>query len=250
MRLWFYGIFMAWGMFLSIPCPFKKWDECARGHMLACLPFVGIIIGGLWALAAYLTALIGCPYPIRAAILFALPWLCSGFMHVDGYMDVCDAVLSRRPLEDRQRILKDPHCGAFSVICLVLLSIASYALFLSRELDVFDLLPLGMIPIAVRSCAAIAVYLLRPMKTSQYAKMSESKRVSLLFFPIVTLLAACVLPIILFGIRGFAPAAAAVGYAVFVFHGFRSLDGMNGDISGYALTLGELVGCAVLILVR
>ena len=37
-------------------------------------------------------------------------------------MDVCDAVLSRRDLATRQKILKDSHCGAFAVICMVLLA--------------------------------------------------------------------------------------------------------------------------------
>lgn len=57
----------------------------------------------------------------------ALPWLVTGFMHLDGYMDVCDAVLSRRELATRQRILKDSHCGAFAVIGMVLLALCSGA---------------------------------------------------------------------------------------------------------------------------
>ncbi len=30
MRGWIYGFFMTWGMFLSIPCPVRIWDEKAR----------------------------------------------------------------------------------------------------------------------------------------------------------------------------------------------------------------------------
>ena len=50
--------------------------------------------------------------------------------------------------------------------------------------------------------------------------------------------------------RSFAPLAAAAGYGLAVWYGFRQLDGMNGDISGFALTLGELAGAAVWTLVR
>lgn len=65
----------------------------------------------------------------------ALPWLVTGFMHLDGYMDVCDAVLSRRELATRQRILKDSHCGAFAVIGMVLLALCQWSVFLSGSAD-------------------------------------------------------------------------------------------------------------------
>ena len=37
----------------------------------------------------------------------------------------------------------------------------------------------------------------------------------------------------------------ALGYALALRWAYRSLEGMNGDIAGYALTMGELVGLAV-----
>ena len=247
MRNWFYGFFMSWGMFLAVPCPVRIWDEKARGHMLACLPIIGCVVGGLWALAAYLLGLIACPEAIAALVLAFLPWLTTGFIHVDGYMDVCDAIMSRRDPETRRRILKDPHSGAFAVICAVLLSIASFALFLSAE-GAPPLLPLALIPAASRACASIAVMVLRPMSTSQYSAMPQKR--SLIAFPITVLAAAVASPIVLYGLRGLAPAAAALGCWAFALIGYKNLDGMNGDISGFALTLGEFVGCAVLILVR
>ena len=54
MKDWFYAFFMAWGMFLSIPCPFPRWRESARGRMLMCLPLIGLVEGGLWALLVWL----------------------------------------------------------------------------------------------------------------------------------------------------------------------------------------------------
>ena len=65
---------------------------------------------------------------------------------------------------------------------------------------------------------------------------------------IVLLVLAAGLPLWLWG--SFAPLAAAAGYGLAVWYGFRQLDGMNGDISGFALTLGELAGAAVWTLVR
>lgn len=131
MRDWVCGFFMAWGMFLAIPCPRKIWSEGARQKMLVCMPLVGLLAGGVWAGAWLL--LRGAPGPVRAAVCAAVPWLVTGFMHLDGYMDVCDAVLSRRDLATRQRILKDSHCGAFAVICMVLLAMGQWSLFLAAE---------------------------------------------------------------------------------------------------------------------
>ena len=39
------------------------------------------------------------------------------------------------------------------------------------------------------------------------------------------------------------------GYGFALHRAYRSLDGMNGDISGYALTLGELCAIAVYALI-
>ena len=169
MKKWFTGLFMSWGMFLSIPCPVLKWDEEARSEMLACMPFTGCIIGGLWALAAYLLGLISCPLPIAAAVLLALPWVLSGFIHLDGFMDVCDAVLSRRDLDTKRRILKDSHCGSFAVISMVLLALFGAALFASVPAKELPLLPLAAIPVSVRATAGLAVTCIKPMETSQYS---------------------------------------------------------------------------------
>ena len=120
MSEWLDGFSMAWGMFLAIPCPLRRWNEKAREKMLVCLPLVGLAVGGIW-LGLYLLLRHAAIGGLYAFLMAALPWLVTGFMHLDGYMDVCDAVLSRRELATRQRILKDSHCGAFAVIGMVLL---------------------------------------------------------------------------------------------------------------------------------
>ena len=226
MRDWVYGFFMAWGMFLAIPCPKKIWSETARRKMLACLPLVGVVVGAVWALCA------------------AAPWLVTGFLHLDGFMDVCDGVLSRRDLETRRRILKDSHCGAFAVICMVLLAMTQWSAFLSMEAA--PLLPLALIPVASRASAAMAVLTLRPMRTSQYSAMERGG--APVFVAAALLAAACALPIVLWS--SFAPLAAAIGYGLAVWYGFRQFEGMSGDISGFGLVLGELCGAVVLALGR
>lgn len=253
MKLWFNAFFMAWGMFTALPCPYPKWNDEARGRMLACLPLIGLIIGALWALAAFLLGKIACPKPIAALVMAMLPFLLTGFLHLDGYSDVCDAILSRRDLETRQRILKDPHIGAFGVISLALLIIAQFALFLSSEAPAISfraLLPLALMPVASRACASIAVTVLKPMKASQYAGMDKKRAKKQLALPAILLAASIVLSAVFCGLHGLAPLSATVFYWLFAFRAFGNLEGMNGDISGYALSLGELFGIAAFVLIK
>ena len=238
MRDWVYGFFMAWGMFLAIPCPKKIWCETARRKMLACLPFVGAVVGAAWALCAWLGGFL--PHPLGAALCAAAPWLVTGFLH----LDVCDGILSRRDLETRRRILKDSHCGAFAVICMVLLAMGQWSAFLSMA-DI-PLLPLALIPVSSRAAAAVAVLTLRPMSTSQYSAMARGGVP--VYVSAAVLAAACIVPAVLWG--SFAPLAAAAGYGLAIWHGYRQFDGMSGDISGFGLVLGELCGAVVLALGR
>ena len=98
---------MAWGMFCIVPCPSRRWDEAARSWMIVWFPLVGLLAGGVWRLLALLPGSM-----LTAALLCAAPFVVTGFLHLDGYMDCCDAILSRRELAVRQKILKDSHVGA------------------------------------------------------------------------------------------------------------------------------------------
>ena len=66
-------------------------------------------------------------------------------MHMDGFMDVNDAIMSRRPLEDRLRILKDSTVGAFAVITVMFLVLAMYVAsfsFFIKPMEISGLFPL------------------------------------------------------------------------------------------------------------
>ena len=147
-------------------------------------------------------------------------------------------------METRQRILKDSHCGAFAVICMVLLALGQWSEFLSAE--GIALWPLALVPVASRACAALAVLTLRPMTTSQYSAMTRGG--APVVFAAIVLAAVCGLSVLLWD--SFAPLAAAVCYWLAAWYAFRQLDGMSGDVSGFALTIAELGGAAVLVLWR
>ena len=231
--------FMALGMFTALPLPWRPWDEADRALMIACLPIAGAVIGLLWAALAVLARwlLPGC----AAALIAALPWLLTGFIHLDGFMDTSDALLSWRPLEERLRILKDAHTGAFAVIAMAVLALFSYDA--ARNLS-GDLRPLLFMPVISRCCSAFFVTTLRPIDHSQYAGLRQSAalRLAVAAMWLVAMLACAAW----LGERVLALAAETLAYALAILASFRALKGVSGDTAGFALSIAECAALATL----
>ena len=244
MKTYFHAFAMCQSMFCAIPFPGNIWDEKARDKMLLFLPIVGLEIGLIWTGLAWLCNVLHLPVLVKGLALAMYPYLVTGFLHLDGYMDVTDAVKSWRDLERRREILKDSHVGSFAVIGVALLLIAQFACFASGAGDFHILI---FVPAVSRCCSALAVTALKPMSTSQYADQQKHKaHIWVLMAMLVIFLAAGVL---LCGKYGFVLLGCLAGYGLALRRGYKSLDGMNGDISGYALTIGELCAAAVYALI-
>ena len=207
------ALFMAWGNFTVIPCPYKHWDSRLNHRMLMFLPVIGAVIGMVWIACLTLLRWIGIPVLLLAAAAEFLLFRFCGYMHLDGFMDVSDAVMSRRSLEERQRILKDSRVGAFAVICLTFLLLlwfgAASSLFyalqraLTDDLDIRNaaaLLPffLLMIPVFSRACAGRMVLAYEPIKSSQYVQGNADPgkrkyRIGIYFLVVVLTIVFCIL---------------------------------------------------------
>ena len=236
---------MCQSMFCAIPFPVRVWDDGARGRMLLFLPLVGLEIGILWAGLSYAVRLLSLPNLVGGLILSVYPFLVTGFIHLDGFMDVTDAVKSCRQLQRRREILKDSHVGSFAVIGLALLMLTQFALFASCKQDT-DCRILCLVPVVSRACSALAVTALPPMNTSQYA--GQQKPVAQLWILLLVLAGAIAAGFALWGKYGFALLGCLLGFCLGLRRAYAGLQGMNGDIAGYALTLGELCGVAVFAL--
>ena len=245
MKTYLHAFAMCQSMFCAIPS-LQIWDEKAKDKMLLFLPIVGLEIGILWATLAWLCRWLQLPSLITGLILAVYPYMATGFLHLDGYMDVTDAVKSWRSLERRRDILKDSHVGSFAVIGIILLILAQFAVLASAPLDA-DFHILIFIPAVSRCCSALAVTGLKPMSTSQYA--DQKKPVSHLVAVSVRLCLFLAAGFLLCGKYGFALVGCLAGYGLALLRAYRSLEGMNGDIAGYALSIGELCAVAVYALI-
>lgn len=249
MKKYLRAMLMSFTMFTAVPCPFHMWDDAARPLMTLFLPVVGAFVGGLWTLTAFVLRWLSVPTLIQGIVLCAFPFLITGGIHMDGFMDVTDAVRSWRDLDERRRILKDPHVGSFAVLFAVLLLLAQFALFASAKETA---VPFSLLLIAVvsRTVAALCVTVLRPMETSEYAGVyRKGAKTSHVIAFAVMLAAAIALGFVFLGKYGFCSLAVIAGYLLLLQRAFRSLKGMSGDVSGYAMTFAELCGIAIYALI-
>ena len=289
---------MAWGNFCSLPCPSKRWDQNYQALMLGFLPLVGLIIGIIWAAAYFALVYFGFPFFVVSFLISLLPFALCGFMHMDGFMDCCDAIMSRRPLADRQRILKDSNTGAFAVVSMIFF-VLGYFCFLSTAVTTgVDFVNMVMIVVMSRAVSGLHVLIARPMAQSQYANMkdeasedlevevAEAAAEAAVIAPVAVetaevetaalaaatteaaasekasaksgILLLVALALIITAAAFFCsclPLATlivsvltALGSLASIQYAKRNLGGMSGDIAGYGILWGELMGVFALVL--
>lgn len=247
------AFFMAWGNFFAVPCPCKLWDNNLRRLQLVFFPLIGILMGAIWYFLYKGMDYLGIPMQLQAIALTIYPFVISGFIHLDGFMDCCDAILSRRELEERQRILKDSHVGAFAVISVVILFLVLYSAMwaelapsLSENRISFEVLIL--IPFLSRICSAYGVLKFVPIGHSQY-KASYDKSINKKYELILVMLTMVPIALLIYSRELAAVVVVAITvltHYMMMWHGRKQLDGMSGDIAGYALTISECVGVLAL----
>ncbi|MCL6599129.1 MAG: adenosylcobinamide-GDP ribazoletransferase [Alicyclobacillus macrosporangiidus] len=82
-------------------------------------PVIGILLGlVLWMVQAVLVQHMP-PFP-ASVVSLSIYTLATGALHLDGLMDVADAIGSRRPREAALEIMKDSRVGAIGVMAGVL----------------------------------------------------------------------------------------------------------------------------------
>lgn len=288
------GFMMAWGNFCSLPCPAKRWDNNYTSLMLGFLPLIGLVIGIIWSAIYFGLVYLGFPFFVVAFLITFLPFALCGFMHMDGFMDCCDAIMSRRPLKQRQLILKDSSTGAFAVVGMIFF-VLGYFCFLSTAVTTgVDFANMVMIVVMSRSISGLHVLICKPMGQSQYAMLHDaepleetlpeetlpeeepteestteedctelvacdsvetaSKKASAKSGVILLLVLLAVITALAFWCSSLwlatliVSAATALGSLISIQYAKKNLGGMSGDIAGFGILWGELIGVFALVL--
>ncbi|MGN0240873.1 MAG: adenosylcobinamide-GDP ribazoletransferase [Candidatus Weimeria sp.] len=114
---------IAFSMYSAVPMPQFQWDQKNYENSFAFFPLVGAVLSGILFLLSEAFVFIGISTLAASLALTAVIVIYTGGFHIDGYMDTMDALCSHRDREEKIRIMKDSHIGAFGVIELVVLAL-------------------------------------------------------------------------------------------------------------------------------
>ncbi len=245
---------VAFSIYSKIPMPRFNWESDDMKYHLCFFPWVGAVIGGaawLWSFLCMQREL-GCEAFVFLGL--AIPILITGGFHLDGFMDTCDALHSYQDREKKLEILKDPHIGAFAVICLAAyLLMAAGSLSIVASLGSEGLLPweagrvMGVLCMGFflsRALSGISVVTMQGAKKKgmlQTFSDTAGKKTVLIILLIQMILCAA-------GMIWLCPAcglAALLGAGLSYLYYFRmsgkQFGGITGDLAGYFVSVAELV---------
>ena len=245
------GLVIAFASYTRIPMPQVDWSEENRRWSMCFFPLIGVVVGGLiWLWLALCDGLHIGPF-LRGAIGAALPLLVTGGIHMDGFMDVTDAMSSWQTKEKRLEILKDSHVGAFAVIaCGAYLPLTAGLL---SECTAAQGLGLTAAFVLSRSMSAYAMVALPQAKKqgmlADNARNADHHRVRLAswgWFAAAAVAAVCGL-----GWYGLAlPAGALACLGWYAHRAKKYFGGISGDQAGWYVQVTELVGLGLTVLER
>jgi len=140
--------------FTLLPLPSRRLER-PDGYALAFLPLAGGLAGaaagGFGAFVAWRMPGFGGVAALLATVVL------TGAIHVDGFLDCCDALFAAAPPVRRLEILRDPHHGSYAIVAMVLAALV-WVRALDR-LDPWTLAPaLAFVGIVARLAAIAGAY--------------------------------------------------------------------------------------------
>lgn len=146
-------------MYSIIPMPTIDWEEKNMKYIMCFFPLIGGIIGAC-AMGIY-GILSGFTTTFQAVAMLLIPIIISGGIHIDGFIDTCDAYFSYGDKGKKLEILKDPRTGAFGVIGVLVYGLgllAVYTQILANENPYLMVLP--VVFILSRSVGALCMIIM------------------------------------------------------------------------------------------
>lgn len=230
---------IAFSTYSCIPMPQIEWDEKSMKYSMCFFPLIGVVIGLLSIDCLYGMQALRMGDVAIAAMLTALPVLISGGIHMDGFLDTVDARRAYRPKEERLRILKDPHAGAFAVIYGMIYLLLCFAFFSEIGEKQIWIVAAGYVLSRILSAISVVSFQ-KAKKDGMAAQSADAAGKSVRWILIAELIVWCVLMFLLHPVY----AAGSIGAAGFCFWyyrkmAYRSFGGVTGDLAGWFLQICE-----------
>ena len=152
------SLVLAFAMYSKIPTPRADWKKENMRYVMCCFPLVGVVISALVYGWGWLTARFSVGVLLRSAVYVLIPVLVTGGIHLDGFLDTCDALHSYAERERKLEILKDPHAGAFAIICGISLFVLNFGLWSELSMHGVRSLTFGFVISRCLSGWSVAVF--------------------------------------------------------------------------------------------
>ncbi|MCP3762207.1 adenosylcobinamide-GDP ribazoletransferase [Domibacillus sp. A3M-37] len=218
-------------------------DKAELKAVLHLFPLLGIVKGLLYA-TVFWGLIEWSPFsPLSIAFLvWLLPIILTGGLHLDGWIDWADAHFSYRDKEKRLSILNDPRAGAFGVLALVILLVAKF-IFIYETVQAGSLYTdiIVLIPLFAQILTGLFLQYVPPAKTeglSAFFQKGHSRTLPYVYSFFLIIAAFFYIWQPLFWIM----AGASWMYFVFVKQGMqKEFGGTTGDLLGAAHEGAELL---------
>lgn len=123
------GIILLFKFMTRLPIPFgSKFDSDRLGKSMKYFPIVGLVIGGILALAYTLMLEFIPSFLLIAILITILEVILTGGLHLDGLADTFDGIFSYRSKQKMLDIMKDSRLGSNGGMVLILYFILKIAL--------------------------------------------------------------------------------------------------------------------------
>mgnify|MGYP000188248004 CR=1 FL=1 len=237
------GLGLAIQFLTRVPLPVAcDWNPATRRWAARAYPVVGALIGAALLLVALLGASL--PTPVLALLLVSLWVALSGGLHLDGLMDLADALGANVSLERRWAIMKDPQVGSFAILALIFHLAWKVALVWALlEIAVVHEQRLGLwwwvaIP-ALARFGAVALLVSIPAARAEGLAHVWQQGLGLRDLAWAALILAGLCLVAPLGVAGLGLALGAFTI-IFGLGMARAFHGINGDMLGAAIEGGEL----------
>ena len=240
---------VAFSIYSKIPMPRFNWESEDMRYHLCFFPWVGAVIGGLEYLWYLFCDARGLGSVLFVSIAITIPILVTGGFHLDGFMDTCDSLHSYQDREKKLEILKDPHIGAFAVICLVaylFLAMGAMAAIYEAGIGAEGIAILCIGFALSRALSGISVVTMQSAKKKgMLTTFSETAGKKTVFVILLVQAALCCGAMLLLSShQGLLVISSMVlTYFYYWYKSKKEFGGITGDLAGYFVSLAELVQC-------
>lgn len=232
---------IAFAMYSKIPMPQVKWSEKNMCYSLCFFPLVGIVIGILSILIFNIMEYFSLGNIFRGTVLTSLPLIVTGGIHFDGFLDTTDALCSYKPKEEKLKILKDPHIGAFAFMCGAIYILLSFGLFTEVTGKEIAFIAFGYVLSRILSGIALLIFpLAKKDGMAAMTKISSDKNVIFILFAEI-LITALLMLYINYVKAIICLLSSALAFLYYRHTALKNFGGITGDLAGFFVEICELL---------